>query len=85
MTDIKQQMVEIIGLENPPIYSISLVKTDHSSWWRATAMLRANDHHFTIEADTPEHALQYLKDKLVAAVCPYCERYMEDKHDGATR
>lgn len=80
MSLIEKLVNEILNLEDTSIYSVNLIKNDHSTHWTAYAHLRADTHgrSFSAEAPTPEMALGELKKVINSLTCEYCHQVLPD-------
>jgi hypothetical protein len=71
---IEDLMREISNLDKPNVFNICLYKKDWSTYFAATATLRADGRNFSVENESPLVALQELKKVLASLYCPTCHQ-----------
>jgi len=75
--DIQTLILDIIHTENPHVFSVDLIRKDHSLNWTAIATLRADDRTVSVAMADPVDALIELKKLVAALVCPTCHQYIQ--------
>jgi len=78
MSEIQKLMIEITNLDEIQVYSVNLMRFDHTTKWHAHAVIRADSRNVSVEHDEPVDALRELKKLILSLVCPHCHRLMDD-------
>ncbi len=73
MSDMAEKMESLVRMENPNVYSVSVTLKDHSTLYRASAILRGDrGYSYDATGQTAEEALYRLGNVLDSLVCPTC-------------